>query len=162
MSSEPIRRCSSSKFRKRRSKYHRLARKSKPVLRAITEFDEDVSESDEDYLDSLLRKKKIGKCEKLMACNEARLEIFCEMARSGGDTSTPASKRAVDTLLANYNPKDFDIRRLPQRPGCKVDKNAIQLEGTWITLSKAQFKECLGVNKSNECMYTLGRLSFGK
>ena len=36
-----------------------------------------------------------------------------------------------------------------------------QLEGMWLTLSRPNFHDCLGLNEQREYMYTLGRMSFG-
>lgn len=164
MSSIPKTRFSNRASRKERSKYHRLARRSK--LLAITECDEDQSnanaESNADFGECLQRKRKSShKFDKLMLCNEAVINVFSELARSGGDTTAPQTKTAIDKLIANYDPKEFDPRRLVRRPDSKIQTNTLQMEDTWFTLSKPTFSGCLGVNKNKECMYTLGRMSFG-
>jgi len=43
---------------------------------------------------------------------------------------------------------------------CSFSSSNLLLSGVWVTLSRPDFKECLGQNESGEFIYTLGRMAF--
>ena len=72
---------------------------------------------------------------------------------NGGDTQCNRFLSAMNVLLASYSHRGLDARWSPG------DEENI-LSGTWFTLSKPTFSECLGHKRDNEYLYRLGRLSF--
>lgn len=155
------------------SKYHKLAFKSK--LGAIWEgpTEEDISEShDHDTgSDSVLRydatpDRSRSKSERLRSVHEAKMSIIADLAQTGGDASSKAVLLNLQKLTANYDASTshFDPRALPRTPEpfSVCGKDATRLEGTWMTLSKPNFKGCLGTNENGDYLYTLGQMAFGK
>jgi hypothetical protein len=94
---------------------------------------------------------------------EAKKKLFRDMAKTGGDTTTPEFLQALELLTKLYDPTKFDARKRPDRSGRNISGNdePLQMEGMWITLSPPHFSACLGTNKDEEYLYTLGRMSFG-
>lgn len=88
---------------------------------------------------------------------KAKAALLKELMLSGGDTSTRGFHLALEQLSIWSRLEEFDARVLPS-----ADSQGPKLEGTWITLSKPQFSDCLGVNEGKDFMYSLGRMSFGK
>jgi hypothetical protein len=147
--------------RTRRNKYHKIALKRK--LASITE-EEGGNEESSAFLRSITSTRPGREPERQRLINEAKIQIVCELAHSGGDSSTLIFQSALEKLIANYDPSHFDPRRLVSRTGITgagVPKST-KLEGTWIALEKPLFTDCLGRNGNNDCMYTLGRMAFGK
>lgn len=151
------------KEKKKSSKYHKLAQKSKLVA------DEENCGGDvgasSDFNKKIRRQKRksskyanepiveITFDDGLVKTSQTRQSLFTELVKSGGDTQTSTCQTAIQDLHQNYDTSDFDPRG--------HTPSSLDMEGTWVTLSKPQFPDCLGFNAKGECMYTLGRMSFG-
>jgi hypothetical protein len=132
-------------------------------LRAIKEQENEEAELDQSTDSDLIFETLPGPLsQRPHIVREAKLQIFCALTRNGGDTDTIEFRRALDTLLANYDASTFDPRLLV---GLDEDfrgsKDALKMEGTWITLSRPAYRACLGPNENNDYMFTLGQMSFG-
>jgi len=139
----------------RKGSYHLVASKNK--------LPTDPEDEEEDYLFRYLTSSQPG-TKNQVYIQQAKTQLLRELARSAGDTTTPQYKAALDQLTKLYDPSSFDARKKPRKPSSSRARKmqSPELEGMWITLSKPQFTDCLGVNDDNEYMYTLGRMSFGK
>lgn len=80
---------------------------------------------------------------------KAKQALLAELARSGGDTTTPVFHEFVDILQRWYASADSDVRRI-----------ADTFDGSWKSLNKPSFSECLGRNDDGDYKYTLGRIAF--
>ena len=84
---------------------------------------------------------------------------------TGGDVTTEPFLFALKRLRGLYKRSGLDCRRrVVSSSSTVVDETAgatPQLEGMWLTLSRPNFHDCLGLNEQREYMYTLGRMSFG-
>jgi len=80
-----------------------------------------------------------------------RNRVLHELRSSNGDITAPEFVKHLDMLSERYK------NSLPSN-----DCNTHGLEeGSWVTLNKPHFRDCLGQNhKTGEYMYTLGRMSF--
>jgi hypothetical protein len=95
-------------------------------------------------------------------CSEldlAKDDLLHALAISGGDVDTPAFQQALAPLARHYAETGWDA--------CDSDgiysnyDGARQLEGMWLTLSKASYFGQLGTTADGgDPMYTLGRMSF--
>jgi hypothetical protein len=130
---------------RRKGSYHLVGSKSKLPL--------EPDELDYDYLfQYLLDVNKRNR--KLFAAKRAFLQ---DLALSEGDTTTESFHRVLDNLIYASEEADvrFDARAEPSK-----SSTSPPLEGMWLSLSKAIFSDCLGVNSMNQPMYTMGRMSF--
>jgi hypothetical protein len=73
-----------------------------------------------------------------------------QLQKTGGDTSTTEFERCVELLRSAY---------LSSTTTNNSNRND-RMDGTWLTLSKPTYSECLGHNENGELQYTLGRMSF--
>lgn len=149
---------SQARVERLRRKYHKMALKIK--LKPITE--ETVQQRESKYVAT----RGGHRLERHALVNEAKQKIIAELTRSGGDPATPAAQAAIETLVANHRSKNFDPRKLVCRPDCgrttmMMSDTGLQLEDTWITLTKPLYQDCMGVNANQDCMYTMGRMTFG-
>ena len=69
------------------------------------------------------------------------------LQKTGGDVSTTEFQRCLEQLQAIY----------ATQPNGTTSAAA---NGTWLTLSKPNYTECLGRNDQGEFLYSLGRMSF--
>jgi len=104
--------------------------------------------------------------------HETKLDLLKELARSGGDPTTPVFRDALDQLTALYSLGGWDAREDPalsrsyhgddgsSPPTNPADADGPALEGTWLTLSRPSFPGCIGRNERGEFEYTLGQMSF--
>jgi len=159
-SGSPVRPKSSKK--KRGYKYHKLAFRNK--LGSIVEQDnsEEPSEHSECTAVTITSGRK---SERQRLVHEAKMSIVCELARSGGDSSSKSIQRSLQSLAVNYR-STFEPRDTPSKPEpstrfASFGPGATRLEGTWMSLSKPNFAGCLGQNADGDYRYTLGRMAFG-
>jgi hypothetical protein len=152
-------------LRRQRSAFHCIAFKQQEKLRAIKEREENEEEEELDQStdsDFIFETLPGPLSQRPQIVREAKLQIFCALTRNGGGTDTIEFRRALDTLLANYDASTFDPRLLV---GLDEDfrgsKDALKMEGTWITISRPSYRGCLGLNENNDYMYTLDHMSFG-
>jgi hypothetical protein len=95
--------------------------------------------------------------------DQASKQVLAELGRTAGDASEPGVRHAIQELEAICGKSSFDPRKLTVgRDDMMLSPAVNQLEDTWISLTKAEFKDCLGTNEGGDCLYTLGRMSFGK
>ena len=87
--------------------------------------------------------------------------IISELARSNGNVNGEGVQRAINLLVANSDLSGFCPRKPAARPEM-WGPTGLQLEDTWISLTKPEYGDGLGMNEQNYCIYSLGRLSFGK
>ncbi|GKY99603.1 hypothetical protein MPSEU_000914600 [Mayamaea pseudoterrestris] len=80
----------------------------------------------------------------------AKKAIKLELRRTGGDTTTPAFHQCVETLHQWYVTAETKAAGL----------SLMSLDGSWKSLNRPSFTECLGQNDSGDFMYTLGRIAF--
>jgi len=79
--------------------------------------------------------------------SDLKYVLLQELRANGGDATTPAFVDCLSMLSEAYK----------KYPSTQIHTST----GTWATLSKPNFKECLGRHPSSgEYMYTLGRMSF--
>lgn len=69
------------------------------------------------------------------------------LQKTGGNTSTTEFQRCLEQLQAVYAIQPNNT-------------TATSSNGTWLTLSKPNYSECLGRNEHGEYLYSLGRMSF--
>jgi len=148
---------------RRKGSYHLVASRNKLPC--------DPDEQEDDSLFQYLTSNdSLGRhAERRLALQDAKRNLLCELAHSGGDTTSVDFSKALAKLTDLWDPKHFDARKQPCRPisksssssGGSPKKQSPQLEGMWIDLSKPKFSGCLGTNSNNEFLYTLGRMSFG-
>jgi hypothetical protein len=134
-------------LRNKKEAYHIIASKN--------DFKAAVEEDDLDTLMGYIVNTDPSEKEAGFFVKRAKLALLQELAKTGGDTTTPAFKQCLEQLTLWNSLDGFDARKKPSRR----DESA-KLEGTWITLSKPQFSECLGTTENEEFLYSLGRMSF--
>lgn len=155
------RKSSSNKASKSRSRkyFHRVARRNK--LGNIAEGDDTAEEEEGDesneFMIPRIRCQHSGP-EHQRRINRIKKQVVAELAHAEGDPSSPAAKEIIDRLTAFYDPSTFD----PKQFMTPVTMTDTKLEDMWLMISKLELKDCLGKNESGDCMYTLGRMAFGK
>eukprot|EP00977_Amphora_coffeiformis_P001569 scaffold297_cov171-Amphora_coffeaeformis.AAC.18 len=149
--SKPRKSKSQSQLERLRRKYHKMAYKNK--LKPITEKTVDESEA-------AFSTKIGGKIARRRIVDDSKKKIIAELARTDGDANSEAVHDAIEALVANKGTSTFCPRKLTTRPDMWCSPES-QLEDTWISMTKPDYKDCLGRNEQNDCMYTLGRMSFG-
>ena len=85
--------------------------------------------------------------------DEAKVDVIQTLNSSRGDTTCPSFLSALHNLLGL---------------SCSSGLNACNhsaasshcLEGTWLTMSRPNYHDCLGLNPAKEYIYTLGRMTF--
>ena len=87
----------------------------------------------------------------------AKKSLLHALAISGGDVTSEAFLFALGQLRTLYNMTGWDAR---DPLGILKRESSKHMEGTWLTLSRPHFQECLGKNSTGDYMYTLGRMSF--
>lgn len=87
----------------------------------------------------------------------AKTSLLHALAVSGGDVTSERFLFALDQLRTLYNMTGWDAR---DPLGVMKRESTKHIEGTWLTLSRPHFQECLGKNSAGDYMYTLGRMSF--
>ena len=127
--------------RRHRRKYHNLAYKNK--RRPITE--ETVDERG-----TTLSARTGGKTARRNV-DDSKKKIITELAYSDGDANSEVVQNAIEALVAN---------KLTARPDM-LSSSETQLEDTWISMTKPDYKNSISRNKQNDCTYTLRRMSFG-
>jgi len=93
----------------------------------------------------------------------AKMTLTEDLKRSGGDVTTPAFLSCLQVLKACYAAKGWDARwsssSAEEASGLALS-SPFYLDGSWSTLSKPTYSDCLGRNEKGEYLYTLGRMSF--
>ena len=79
--------------------------------------------------------------------------LVADLQATGGDVTTPVVLSCLGQLHALYCERMCDARWSRR-------SETFDGDGTWLTLSKPTFSECLGRNAQGRNLYTLGRLSF--
>jgi hypothetical protein len=131
---------------RRKGSYHLLASKNR--------LPADTDDREEDYMFKYLIEPSRRK-ENILAAKRAFLG---DIATSGGDTTTTSFQRSLEQLVQlSRGERSFDARRKPSN-----SSQSPKMEGMWISLSKPQFSDSIGMNEHSEQMYTLGRMSFGE
>ena len=97
---------------------------------------------------------------------QTKTALLNALQMNGGDVTTEPFLFALKRLRGLYKRSGLDCRRrvVSFSSSTAVDETAgstPQLEGMWLTLSRPNFHDCLGLNEQREYMYTLGRMSFG-
>ena len=102
---------------------------------------------------------------------QTKTALLNALQMTGGDVTTEPFLFALKRLRGLYKRSGLDCRRrvvsTMTTTATSVDETAgiggttPQLEGMWLTLSRPNFHDCLGLNEQREYMYTLGRMSFG-
>jgi len=90
--------------------------------------------------------------------DNAKLALLRALAISGGDVTTQTFLFALEQLRTLYSVSGWDASDSAGHNKFISPKKTI--EGTWLTLNRPHFNECLGKNSAGEYMYTMGRLSF--
>jgi hypothetical protein len=80
--------------------------------------------------------------------------LTAELTATGGDSTTAKFEKYLDLLHSSYKSRGWDARWL------KKDSTPFSMDGTWLTLTKPTYTECLGRNKKGQYIYSLGRLAF--
>lgn len=105
---------------------------------------------------------------------EAKSALLSSLASTGGDVKNPVFLSALPVLEHYYRSMGTDARarsfrsqksssssRLAQTDGLSGSNGApASIEGTWLSLSRPDYTNCLGKNADHHFMYTLGRMSF--
>lgn len=88
----------------------------------------------------------------------SKSEVLMSLSSSHGDTTSPRFLSSINALSSIF----YRDSSGGSTSSSKCSKSIDELfEGSWHTLSKPNFKECLGRNSKGDFMYTLGRMSFG-
>ena len=98
----------------------------------------------------------------VLATKKAMIDL---LKANGGDTSDRQCQSLLKTLQTQYKAQNVDARWLLSHNNTPLtttttSSSVLPMDGTWLTLSKPTFSECLGRNAKGQYMYTLGRLSF--
>jgi hypothetical protein len=142
---------------RRKGSYHLVSSKN----RLPTEPEEEAEDTLFQYLTSTSN-RNLRQTESFLLLQGTKAELLREMASSGGDTTSAAFHDMLARVTKIYDPSNFDARKLPCRPSkCSKRPQSPQMEGMWIDLSKSKFSDLVGINDNRDCMYTLGRMSFG-
>jgi len=83
----------------------------------------------------------------------AKTSLLHSLAISDGDVTNPQFLWALSQLRTLYTMSGWDARDIYGR---NLRSSSKHIEGTWMTLSRPNYYECLGKNSSGEYMYTLG------
>ena len=85
-----------------------------------------------------------------------------DLRTTGGDVTTATFQNALKQLLGAYQERGWDARWCNRGDDCADLESFMPsvLDGTWLTLSKPTFSDCLGRNHKGQYMYTLGRMAF--
>lgn len=84
----------------------------------------------------------------LSALQTARDGLLYALSISGGDTDNLRFQECLGILNQWYTSTGADVR------------TNYQTEGTWLTLTKPIYEDCLGENDQGDPIYTLGRMGF--
>ncbi len=93
----------------------------------------------------------------------AKMTLTEDLKRSGGDITTPTFLSCLQALKACYAAKGWDARWRNSSGDESLglaSSSPFSLDGSWLTLSKPTYSDCLGRNEKGEYLYTLGRMSF--
>mmetsp|Transcript_11908 Transcript_11908/g.17058 ORF Transcript_11908/g.17058 Transcript_11908/m.17058 type:complete len:387 (-) Transcript_11908:587-1747(-) len=77
-----------------------------------------------------------------------RNSIIEKLLRNGGNLKDDRIQSGISILQSFFLSKNVDV------------SYTSDLKGTWLTLSKPTFSECLGQNQNGDHVYSLGRMSF--
>ena len=95
-----------------------------------------------------------------------RSELIDALQNSHGDTKDKRFLSSLEVLSRFYKSSGRDARVNPWSVGSGDGNNyaggpiaSDLLEGSWVNMSRPNYVECLGKNKENDFMYTLGRMS---
>jgi len=103
---------------------------------------------------SMIREVSVGERIKASEIAGVKDAMIANLMESGGDTTTAKFAECLETLHSYYRIKGRDVRWHDH-----ID-SPVDIDGTWLTLSKPTYSECLGTNEKGQPRYTLGRMSF--
>ena len=104
---------------------------------------------------------------------QTKTALLHALQMTGGDVTAEPFLHALKRLRGLYKRSGLDCRRQVVSASATAAAAAAapndtsasastpQLEGMWLTLSRPNFHDCLGLNEQREYRYTLGRMSFG-
>jgi len=104
---------------------------------------------------------------------QTKTSLLHALQMTGGDVTTEPFLHALKRLRGLYKRSGLDCRRAVTGGGnsptaeaatanaATAESPSAHLEGMWLTLSRPNYHDCLGLNPQREYMYTLGRMSFG-
>jgi hypothetical protein len=108
--------------------------------------------NDEDKYDAILTSVSSPLERTAKHIDNAKMELIRSLSITGGDVTSQTFLFALEQLRTLYAMTENDARYVSS-----PDK---RLEGTWLTISRPHYAECLGANTNGEYMYSLGRMSF--
>jgi hypothetical protein len=101
---------------------------------------------------SMIQEVSLSACVQASRLTALKSDVMDHLLRTGGDTTTTQCIGLLEALQQIYQSRNHDVRW--------TGNDASDLDGTWLTLSKPTYAECLGRNAKNQYQYTLGRMSF--
>lgn len=81
--------------------------------------------------------------------------LLTELEQTGGDTTSTTFLSCVKTLSEWYASTAADAKAADSST-----LKSLTLNGSWKSLNRPAFTECLGRNDDGKCMYRLGRIAF--
>jgi hypothetical protein len=112
------------------------------------------STCDQDDIYSIQNAKLPPQIRTAQHIENAKTALLHSLAISDGDVTTSQFLYALNQLRTLYNMTGWDARDIYGR---NLRSSSKYIEGTWMTLSRPNYYECLGKNSSGEYMYTLGK-----
>ena len=88
---------------------------------------------------------------------DAKAHVVQTLSSGNGDTTDPSFLSALHRLLNLRRSSGFSSSAMTMNHEAAY---SCSLDGTWLTLSRPNYHNCLGLNPSGEYMYTLGRMTF--
>jgi hypothetical protein len=92
---------------------------------------------------------------------KTKAHLIQELAVTAGDVQTPRFVELLDQLTRYYDPTSFDAR-LPSSNNTNTKNSNQGLDSMWLTLSKPNYRGCLGRfcdADANGYLYSLGHMS---
>ena len=86
--------------------------------------------------------------------------LLDNLQKTGGDTTADEFRYCLELLQSIHVKRNTDSAPIADPETTSRILSSMSNEGTWLTLSKPTFSECLGRNEKGEYLYTLGRMAF--
>lgn len=126
----------------------------------VTSEDESTRDSyDRRYSDDTIRLSKYPRLavdypkERI---EKLKTELIQDLRETGGDTNTPTFLASLDALTAIYDSYNWDVRGKSNA----LDPSMLDIDGTWLSLTKPTYSDCKGRNDKGDYVYALGRMAF--